>query len=93
MSASLPGDCVPRLRPGVRLKHDSARGQWILLAPERVVVPDETALAVVSRVDGTRDLDSIVAELAAEYDAPQDVIRKDVGELLADLIERKVVTT
>jgi len=93
MSASLPGDCVPRLRPAVQLKHDSARGQWILLAPERVVVPDETALAVVSRVDGTRDLDSIVAELAAEYDAPQDVLRKDVGELLADLIDRKVVTT
>lgn len=93
MTAPFDDDCVPRLRPGVRLKHDTARGQWLLLAPERVVMPDETALAVLQRVDGTRSLADIVGELAAEYDAPVDVIRKDVGELLADLIDRKVVTT
>ncbi|MCF5928581.1 pyrroloquinoline quinone biosynthesis protein PqqD, partial [Xanthomonas perforans] len=30
----------PALRAGVRLQHDRARDQWVLLAPERVVELD-----------------------------------------------------
>lgn len=40
----------PRLRRFVRLRHDAARGRWILLAPERGFVLNGAALAVVRRL-------------------------------------------
>ncbi|HYZ32662.1 MAG TPA: pyrroloquinoline quinone biosynthesis peptide chaperone PqqD, partial [Crenalkalicoccus sp.] len=62
----IPGSAVPRLPRGVRLREDAARGRWVLLAPERMLVPDETALAVLRLVDGVRTLDAILDTLAAE---------------------------
>ena len=90
-AAAIDGARVPRLAPGVRLKHDAARGGWVLLAPERVVMLEATAVDVLQLVDGARDLDAIVAALAAEYDAPAEVIRADVAELLTDLRQRGVI--
>lgn len=90
--ATLGGASVPRLAAGVRLKHDAARGGWVLLAPERVVVLEATAVDVLGLVDGARDLDAIVDHLAGEYDASAEVIRADVRELLADLVQRELVT-
>jgi coenzyme PQQ biosynthesis protein PqqD len=90
--AALDGTRVPRLAAGVRLKHDAARGGWVLLAPERVVVLEATAVDVLGLVDGARDLDAIVDQLATEYDAAVDVIRADVRELVADLVQRGLVT-
>jgi pyrroloquinoline quinone biosynthesis protein D len=72
----------------VRLHEDKARGRWIVMAPERMFVPDETALAVLRLVDGTRDEAAITAALAAQYDAPPDVIGEDVRALIADLVGR-----
>jgi len=92
MSAGLDDAGVPRLGRGVRLKHDRARGQWVLLAPERVLVPDDTALEVLQRVDGARTVSDIVSALAAEYDAPAETIRADVLALLQDLSEKGFVT-
>ena len=89
----LSGDTVPRLVRGVRLTEDKARNRWVVQAPERLFVPDETALHVLQLVDGARTLDGIVDELVQRFEAPRDVIARDVDELLADLIERKVVTT
>ena len=89
----LSGETVPRLVRGVRLTEDKARNRWVIQAPERLFVPDETALHVLRLVDGARTLDGIVDELALRFEAPRDVIAHDVGELLADLIERKVVST
>jgi pyrroloquinoline quinone biosynthesis protein D len=79
---------TPKFAPGVRLHHDQARDRWVVMAPERMFVPDETALAVLRLVDGARDLDAIVAALAAQYDAPADVIAPDVRALLDDLRTR-----
>ena len=50
---------VPRLPRHVRLRDDRARGCWVLLAPERVLLPDETALAVLHLVDGNRSVRQI----------------------------------
>ncbi len=79
---------TPHFAPGVRLHHDQPRARWIVMAPERMFVPDETALEVLRLVDGRRDLDAIVAVLAAKFDAPQDVIATDVRALVEDLIAR-----
>lgn len=51
----------PRLRRFVRLRHDRARGRWLLVAPERGFVLNGAALAVVHRLGlGT------LAEVAAD---------------------------
>jgi len=82
----------PRFAPGVRLQEDRARDRWIVMAPERMFLPDETALAVLRLVDGARDEAAIVAELAALYAAPPEVIAADVRALLEDLRQRGAVT-
>ena len=35
---------VPRLPRHIKLRFDKQRDRWVVLAPERVLVPDETAL-------------------------------------------------
>jgi pyrroloquinoline quinone biosynthesis protein D len=79
---------TPRFAPGVRLHHDRARERWVVMAPERMFVPDETALEVLRLVDGTRDFDAIVDALAAKFAAPREVIAGDVRAMLDDLVAR-----
>lgn len=75
---------VPRLKPGVKLRDDPVRGT-ILLAPERFLQLDETAWAIVRRIDGARDAQAIAADLAREFDADAAEILADVEELLGQL--------
>ena len=77
----------PHLPAYLKLRHDVGRGRWILLAPERVLTPDQTAVAVLKLCDGKRSVDDIVATLATEYSAPADVIRVDVLDLLQGLAD------
>lgn len=90
--AGLDARSAPRLARGVRLKHDGARGRWVLLAPERILVPDDTALEVLQLLDGERTVTGIAERLAAAYDAPAEVIRRDVLAMLDDLAEKGFVT-
>lgn len=76
---------APRLKPGVRLHHDRVRSREVLLAPERVVELDDTAFAILSRVDGETSLAGIAAALAAEYEADAGEIEADAAALIADL--------
>jgi pyrroloquinoline quinone biosynthesis protein D len=79
---------IPQFPPGVRLRHDSVRNAWVVLAPERLFMPDDHALAVLQRVDGARSIDAIVDDLAAAYAAPRAEIAADVIALLNDLAAR-----
>ncbi|AEO43288.1 pyrroloquinoline quinone biosynthesis peptide chaperone PqqD [Xanthomonas perforans] len=81
----------PALRAGVRLQHDRARDQWVLLAPERVVELDDIALVVAQRYDGTRSLAQIAQELAAEFDADAAQIEADVIELTDTLHQKRLL--
>jgi pyrroloquinoline quinone biosynthesis protein D len=83
---------IPRLARGVKLREDTVRGRWIVLAPERMFVPDETALEVLRLVDGARSVGAIADDLAARFAAPRAEILGDVAEMLADLAEKGVVT-
>lgn len=80
------GDRV-RLAPGVMLRHDRTRGEWMLMAPERVLTLDDTALAIVRACTGpdAPTVGAAIDALADEYDAPRAEIGGDVLELLADL--------
>jgi len=82
---------VPRLRRGVRLRFDQRRKAWVLLAPERVLLPDETAVAVLQRCDGNATVGAIVDDLCRAYDAERALIARDVRALLQDLAEKGVV--
>ena len=81
----------PRLPRGVRLKHDEARGRWVILAPERMFVLDETAIAIMRAVDGEANVTAIVDGLAARFEAPRDLILADVVKLLQDFADKGVV--
>ena len=78
----------PKLPAYLKLRHDAGRGRWILLAPERVLTPDQTAVAVLKLCDGKRSVEEITEALAKDYAAPVDVIRKDVLELLQGLADK-----
>lgn len=92
MTTRLSNEARPGLAPGVRLTFDKARDRWVVLAPERVLVPDETALEILQRCNGTKQLDTIVAELATVYSAEASEIENDVRDLLGSLIEKRIVT-
>jgi pyrroloquinoline quinone biosynthesis protein D len=78
----------PKMPPYLKLRHDAGRGRWVLLAPERILSPDQTAVAVLQLCDGQRTVEEIAAKLAEEYSAPADVIEADVLELLQDLADK-----
>ncbi|HSS63554.1 MAG TPA: pyrroloquinoline quinone biosynthesis peptide chaperone PqqD [Gammaproteobacteria bacterium] len=82
-------DFRPALANFVRLQHDNARDRWVLQAPERVLVLDDTGKAVVDRFDGKASLGEIIDALVAEYDAPRDVIDHDVRAVIGLLEEKR----
>ena len=83
---------VPRLAPHMRLRHDKARDQWTIQAPERSFVLDQTAHAIVSRCDGTLSLTLVVDDLCAAFPgAPRDVIEKDVVALVQNFADKSVM--
>ena len=88
MRPAVAADSVPRLPRHVKLRHDKARDRWLILVPERVLVPDDIAVAVLSRVDGARSVREIATDLAQTYQAPVDVILADSVALLQDLADK-----
>jgi pyrroloquinoline quinone biosynthesis protein D len=83
---------VPRFARGMRLREDQARARWVVVGPERLFVPDEIALDILRLMDGSRNVDGIVDDLAARFDAPRDAIATDVLALLEDLRMKGVVS-
>lgn len=81
----------PKLPPHIKLRHDPGRGRWIILAPERVFEPDETAVEVLKLCDGARDVDTMTGELAKQYNAPKTEILGDVIQMLQELADKGVV--
>jgi pyrroloquinoline quinone biosynthesis protein D len=82
---------IPTFPRGVRLKHDEARQEWVLLAPERLVKCDPIATAILQLCDGKRALSDIIAMLAEQFKADTSVIEHDVVALLQGLAEKKMV--
>ena len=83
---------VPRLATHVRLRFDKQREQWVLLAPERIFVLDDIALAIVERCQGSATLGDIVDDLARTFEAPRDRVLADAGALLQGFLDKGVMT-
>jgi pyrroloquinoline quinone biosynthesis protein D len=62
-----------------------------VLAPERLLLPDQQAVEILQLVDGERSVDSVIDELVRRYDAPRDVIAGDVVKMFQDLVDKKVL--
>ena len=82
------GETKPNLPRHVKLRHDAGRGRWIMLAPERVLQPDDVSVEILKLCDGSRSIDELSQVLAEEYSAPVDEIRKDVIEFVQDMADR-----
>ena len=82
---------VPSFRRGVKFRFDSVRSAWVVLAPERLLLPDEIAVEILKLVDGSRSIEAIIDDLALRFDAPREVIAADVAEALQDLAGRGAV--
>jgi pyrroloquinoline quinone biosynthesis protein D len=83
--------CRPRLPRGVRLKLDETRGEWLLLAPERVIKADAIAVEVLKRCDGIATFDAIVDDLAAAFAADRGRVATDVRALLDALAAKRMM--
>ena len=75
--------------PHIVFRFDEVRQRWIILAPERLMLPDEQAVEILQLVDGAAGVGAIVDSLALRYtQAPRDLIAKDVVAMLQDLADK-----
>lgn len=81
----------PRLAPHVRLRFNELRGQWAVLAPEKVMWPDEISTDILSRCDGSSSVTDIVAALTTDYNAPTEQIEPDVTAFLQEWCDRLLI--
>src|SRR6195952_4165109 len=82
----------PVLPRHARLKFDETRQRWVILAPERVLVPDEIAVEVLQLCDGARSVETVIDQLAAKYAAERAAIATDVITMLQDLADKGFLT-
>ncbi len=52
---------------------------------------NETGRAIWRKLDGIKPLAEVVADLAAEYEADPEIVKRDVAGLLEELLKRKMV--
>lgn len=83
----------PKLARHAKLRFDEARQTWLLLAPEKILTPSETAVEVLRLCDGVRPVEEIAADLAKEYEAPVAAILADILPMLQDLADKGYVET
>ena len=80
---------VLRLAPHIVFRFDDTRKRWIMMAPERLMLPDEQAVEILKLVDGKANVGAIVDALAGRYtQAPRELIAKDVTAMLQDLADK-----
>jgi pyrroloquinoline quinone biosynthesis protein D len=82
----------PVLPRHARLKFDESRQRWVILAPERVLAPDEIAVEILQLCDGVRSVEQMIDQLAAKYTAERTAIGADVIAMLQDLADKGFLT-
>jgi pyrroloquinoline quinone biosynthesis protein D len=90
-AGAISNQAKPRLPRGVHLKRDETRGEWLLLAPERILKTNPVAVEILKRCDGNATLDEIVDDLAAVFKAERSRIETDVRALLGELAAKRMV--
>ena len=84
----LTPDSIPALPRHVQLRFDKVRARWVILAPEKVLVPDEISVEVLQLCDHSRNIADMVTVLAEKYTADPALIQADCLTLLQDLADK-----
>jgi pyrroloquinoline quinone biosynthesis protein D len=80
---------VLRLAPHIVFRFDDTRQRWIMMAPERLMLPDEQAVEILQLVDGKTGVGAIIDALATRYtQASRELIATDVTAMLQDLTDK-----
>jgi len=82
----------PLLPRHAKLKFDETRQRWVILAPERVLAPDDIAVEVLQLCDGVRSVEQMIDQLAEKYTADRGAIAVDVIAMLQDLADKGFLT-
>ncbi len=81
-----------KLGRGIRLKHDSARDAWTLMAPEKVIFLDDIAYQVIHEiVESDGALSGVIDRLSAAFAAPREEIAVDVIEMLQGFVDKQLL--
>ena len=88
---TIADEARPHLPRGVRLRFDTVRNEWNLLAPERVLNVDAIAVEILKRCTGTASFTAIIADLAQNFAADPALIRKDVHAFLHGLVQKRMM--
>ncbi len=86
-------DSVPIIARHAKLRFDETRQRWLLLVPEKILTPSDTAVEILQLCDGDRNVRAIAASLAKAYAAPVDEILADILPLLQSLADKGHVVT
>ncbi len=87
-TTTLTAESRPGLSPHVRLKQDRARGGWVLLGPERVLMLDDLAAEVLGLCDSAASIGDMADVLAGRHSAPRAEVLGDVIEMLQNLHDK-----
>jgi pyrroloquinoline quinone biosynthesis protein D len=82
----------PVLPRHAKLKFDETRQVWVILAPERVLAPDDISVEILKLCDGVRSVADIIDQLAEKYTAEREAIGADVIAMLQDLADKGFLT-
>ena len=82
----------PVLPRHAKLRFDETRQRWVILAPERVLAPDEIAVEILQLCDGARSVAQMIDQLAAKYTTDRAAIGADVIAMLQDLADKGFLT-
>lgn len=86
MSTAILATNRPHLARQVRMEWDPVREQQVLLAPEGVLVLNQTGATILSLCDGERTVVEIVEELRGRYSHVAD---NEVRDFLARLVAKR----
>ena len=88
MSIAVLSTNRPHLARQVRLEWDPVRERQVLLAPEGVLLLNQTGAAILGLCDGERTVVEIVEELRGRYNR---VAGDEVRDFLARLVAKRLV--
>jgi coenzyme PQQ biosynthesis protein PqqD len=84
----ISGGARPVLKRGARRHFDAVRSQHILQGPERIIVLDDIACAILDLCDGSRTVQVMAGILAVRYQGDAAEIEADVTGLLQELADK-----